>query len=138
MTMKISKSTVISTALAAIMAGSLAGGVAACTGATKTVTTPGATVTKTVPVPGPVVTKEVPAPPPPAGTQIGSWSGTGNAHTPSFNAPASGNYVVSWTYSGNSDQFGGSNFAIEATDPDAYTGSLPNDIASSGSGSTEI
>ncbi len=29
------------------------------------------------------------------------WPGTGNEVTPAFSAPASGNYIVSWNYSGN-------------------------------------
>jgi len=86
------------------------------------------------------VTKTVPAPPPPAGTVVGTWSGTGNQATPAFNAPASGNYVVSWTYSGNVDpQMGGANnFIINANDQSAMADGLPNDIAASGSGSTEV
>ena len=86
------------------------------------------------------VTKTVPAPPPPAGTVVGTWSGTGNQATPAFNAPASGNYVVSWTYSGNIDpQMGGANnFIINANDQSAMADGLPNDIAASGSGSTEV
>lgn len=83
------------------------------------------------------------APPPapsPTPTLIGTWSGTGNQNTPSFSAPASGNYVVSWSYSGNTDpQFGGpNNFIIENTDSSADALGLPNDIQSSGSGSTEV
>lgn len=116
-------------------------GVTAC-GSTKTVPGPTVSVTKSVPVPGPTVTvtETVSAPPPPAGTKIGSWSGHGNENTPSFNAPASGNYVVSWKYSNNTDPQigGGTNFSIEATDQNVFGGDLPNDIASSGSGSTEI
>jgi hypothetical protein len=98
------------------------------------------TVTKTVTVkvPGPTVT--VPAPPPPVGSVIGNWSGTGNQVTPAFNAPVSGDYIVSWSYSGNVDPTigGGTNFAITATDSSAEGLGLPNDIAASGSGSTEI
>jgi hypothetical protein len=102
------------------------------------------TVTKTVTVkvPGPAVTKTVtvPAPPPPVGSVIGNWSGTGNQVTPAFNAPASGDYIVSWSYSGNVNPTigGGTNFAITATDSSAEGLGLPNDIAASGSGSTEI
>jgi hypothetical protein len=100
------------------------------------------TVTKTVNVPGPTVTQtvQVPAPPPPAGTLIGRWSGSGNQVTPSFNAPASGNYIVKWAYSGNVDPSfgGGTNFAISTTDSNAMGLGLPNDIAASGSGSTEV
>jgi hypothetical protein len=93
-------------------------------------------------VPGPTVTQtvQVPAPPPPAGTLIGRWSGSGNQVTPSFNAPASGNYIVKWAYSGNVDPSfgGGTNFAISTTDSNAMGLGLPNDIAASGSGSTEV
>lgn len=47
---------------------------------------------------------------------------------------------MSWTYSNNVDPSigGGTNFSISATDPNAFGGNLPNDIATSGSGSTEI
>ena len=49
---------------------------------------------------------------------------------------------MSWSYSGNVDNSLGSssatNFSISATDQGAFTGNLPNDIATSGSGSTEI
>jgi hypothetical protein len=89
-------------------------------------------------VPGPTITKTVPAPPPPAGSVIGTWSGTGNQVTPAFNAPASGNYIVKWTFSGNADSYGGSNFAISTTDQSAEGLGLPNVIQSSGSGSTEV
>lgn len=138
----------------------VAGGIA-LTGcaSTQTVTTPGPTVIKTdtvsvpgpvitkvltktvrVSVPGPVVTKLVPAPPPPAGATIGTWSGSGNENTPAFYAPQSGDYVVSWSYYGNTDPSvgGGANFIISATDSNANALGLPNDIASSGSGSTEV
>jgi hypothetical protein len=112
--------------------------------ATTTATLPGKTITKTVPVRGPTKTviKTVPAPPPPAGSAIGRWSGTGNEVTLAFSAPASGDYIVSWNYSGNVDNsFGSSsatNFSISPTDQNAFEGDLPNDIATSGSGSTEI
>jgi hypothetical protein len=89
---------------------------------------PGPTVT----VPGPTVT--ISAAPPATGTLVGKWSGTGNETTPAFNAPASGDFIVSWTYSGND----GSNFIISDTDNNANSLGLPNAIASSGSGSTEI
>jgi hypothetical protein len=53
-----------------------------------------------------------------------------------------GNYIVSWNYSGNVDNsFGSSsatNFSISPTDQNALEGDLPNDIATSWSGSTEI
>jgi len=113
---------------------------------TKTVPVPGATKTviKTLPVPGPTKTviKTVPAPPPPVGAQVGLWSGAGNENTPAFNVPASGDYIVSWTYSGNVDNSLGSsqpsNFSIQATNQASFSGSFPNDIAASGHGSTEV
>lgn len=116
------------------------------------------TVTQRVNVPGPVTTKIVPrnvpgptktviktvfrqAPPPPPGAKIAVYSGTGNEVTPAFNVPDSGNYIVRWSYSGNIDtSFGGSqatNFNISETGS-GYGGDLPNDIAASGSGSTEV
>jgi hypothetical protein len=112
--------------------------------ATRTVTLPGKTITKTVPVRGPTKTviETVPVPPPPAGSAIGMWSGAGNEVTPAFSAPASGDYIVSWNYSGNVDNsFGSSsatNFSISPADQIAFEVDLPNDIATSGSGSTEI
>jgi hypothetical protein len=98
------------------------------------------TVTRTVTVPGPATTVTVTAPPPAAGTAVGKWSGTGNQNTPAFSAPASGNYIVTWTYSGNVDPAigQGTNFAITLTDQSATALGLPNDIAASGSGSTEV
>jgi hypothetical protein len=108
---------------------------------TKTVTVPGPTVTTTVPVPGPTVTTTVPAPPPPAGTAIGTFNGTGNQVTPAFNVPGSGNYIVAWSYTGNVDNSLGSsqptNFSISETGS-GIGGNLPNDIATSGHGSTEV
>lgn len=85
---------------------------------------------QTVPVPGPTITDTAP----PSGAVIGTWSGTGNSNTPAFNAPASGDYIVTWSYSNNQ----GSNFIITATDQGANGFGLPNDIQSSGSGSTEV
>ena len=132
-------------------------GLTAC-GSTHTVTVPGPVktvtvkvpvpgetriVTKTVKVPGPVrtVTVKVPAPPPAPGEVIDTFRGTGNQTTPAFNVPDDGSYTVRWTYSGNVDSsFGSSsptNFAIEETGSGEALG-LPNDIASSGQGSTTI
>lgn len=114
-------------------------GVAAC-GSTKTVTVPGPTVVRTVTVPGPTVTVTVSAPPPPAGTVTSTFHGTGNQVTPAFNAPASGDYIVKWTFSGNDADgaSGGDNFNISATDSSADALGLPNTIGTSGSGSTEV
>jgi hypothetical protein len=107
--------------------------------------TPGPAPTVTVtaaaaPAPAVTETGQVPAPPPSAGTVIGRWSGSGNQVTPAFNAPASGNYIVKWAYSGNVDPSfgGGTNFAISTTDSNAQGLGLPNDIAASGHGSTEV
>lgn len=119
----------------------LAISIGACSStSTVTRTTPGPTVTATVQVAGPTVTQTVSAPPPPAGTKMGSWSGTGNQVTPAFNAPASGDYIVAWTFSGNDADGtpGGDNFIISATDPATDASALPNVIATSGSGSTEV
>jgi hypothetical protein len=115
--------------------------IAACSStSTITRTIPGPTVSVTVQVPGPTVTQTVSAPPPAAGTKMGSWSGTGNQVTPAFNAPASGNYIVKWTFSGNDTDGtpGGDNFSIGATDSAANALGLPNVIETSGSGSTEV
>jgi hypothetical protein len=123
---------------------------------TKTVAGPTRIVTKTVTVPGPArtVIKDVPgptktitktktvtvqAPPPAAGAVVTTFHGSGNEATPSFNVPASGNYIVAWTFSGNEDSFGGggSNFIIDNTGSGAGLG-LANDIAVSGHGSSEV
>lgn len=112
---------------------------------TRDVPVPGETktVTRQVAVPGPTVTaiKDVPAPPPPQGSVVNTFSGSGNQATPAFNVPDSGDYLVIWSYSGNVDtSFGDSqatNFAITETGSGEALG-LPNDIAASGSGSTEV
>ncbi len=113
---------------------------------TKTVTVPGPTITKTVPVPGPTVTTPgktvtVSPPPPATGSVIATFKGTGNENTGKFTVPDSGNYIVAWSYSGNVDTaFGQSqapNFAIQETG-DGMSLGLPNDIAASGHGSTEV
>jgi hypothetical protein len=113
---------------------------AGCT-TTKTVPGPKVTVTATQTVPGPTVTQTVSAPPPAPGATIGKWSGTGNQVTPAFNVPDSGNYIVTWSYYGNVDTSLGSsqatNFSIQETGGGSG-GDLPNDIAASGSGSTEV
>lgn len=101
---------------------------------------PRVTVTATQTVPGPETTVTVSPQPPGPGSKIGHWSGTGNQVTPAFNVPDGGSYVVIWTYYGNNDtSFGDSqptNFSIQNTSDGS--GQLPNDIAASGSGSTEI
>lgn len=122
-----------------------AGGKSSTVTVTKKVPVPGETqtVTRKVPVPGPTVsvTVTVTAPPPPQGSVIDTFTGTGNQVTPSFNVPADGNYIVGWTYSGNVDTSLGNdtaaNFIITETGGGEADG-LPNDIAASGSGSTEV
>ena len=81
----------------------------------------------------------VPASQGPAGTTIAGYSGSGNENTGSFSVPSSGDYVVSWSYYDNTDPSigGGTNFTISATNSAGMTGNYPNDIQSSGSGSTE-
>lgn len=113
----------------------------------KTVNVPGPTVykTKTVKVPGPTVYKTrtvyAPATQGPTGTTIASYSGTGNQVTGSFTVPSSGDYIVAWRYWGNNDcslgSCSASNFSISDTNTGGLPGNTPNDIASSGSGSTE-
>lgn len=105
---------------------------------TRTITVSGPTVTQTIP--GQTITVTASPPTPVSGQIIGKWSGTGNQNTGSFQAPGNGNYVISWQYSGNNDPSigGGTNFAISATDSNADAIGLPNDIASSGHGSTEV
>jgi len=136
---------------AVVVAGALLGiGVAigSSGSSTETVAVPGPTVTKTVPgptviktVPGPVRTVTVSPPPPAAGAVIATFNGSGTENTGKFNVPDGGNYVVSWSYSGNVDNSFGtsqpSNFAIQNTGDGMGLG-LPNDIAASGHGSTVV
>lgn len=86
-------------------------------------------------------TATVSAPPPLPGATIGTWSGSGNEVTPAFNVPDSGDYIVAWSYYGNVDTSLGSsdpaNFAI-SENGSGDGGNLPNDSATSGSGSTEV
>jgi hypothetical protein len=93
------------------------------------------------PAPAVTVTETVSPPPPAAGEKIATFKGSGNAVTPPFNVPDSGNYIVTWYYSGNVDtSFGNSqpaNFSVANTG-DGLGGDLPNDIAASGHGSTEV
>jgi hypothetical protein len=144
----------LAAALAALAA---AAALAACSSATRTVTAtvtvvktkdvpvPGETqtVTRKVPVPGPTktVTKEVPAPPPPQGAVTDTFNGSGNQVTPAFNVPADGDYIVAWSFYGNVDNSLGtgqaSNFIIDETGGGEALG-LPNTVAASGSGSTEV
>jgi hypothetical protein len=131
----------VTCAATGLVCAGLAISIGACSStSTVTHTVPGPTVTATVQVAGPTVTQTASAPPPAAGTKLGSWSGSGNQVTPAFNAPASGDYIVSWTFSGNDADgiSGGDNFIISATDSGADALSLPNAIATSGSGSTEV
>lgn len=108
-------------------------------GTTRTITH---TVVSPSPSPSalPAITVTVTAPPPPPGTRIGKWSGSGNAVTPAFNAPATGDYVVYWTFWGNVDpQLGQpSNFIMSTTDPSATADGLPNVVQATGQGSTEV
>jgi hypothetical protein len=127
--------------------------------ATKTVAVPGPTkiVTKVVTVPGPARTvikdvpgptkivtqiKDVPVPPPTEGTLL-NFTGSGTEVAPSFNVAGSGDYIVSWTFSGNDSQgTGGDNFIVSentaGSGQDSNALSLPNVIQSSGSGNTEV
>jgi hypothetical protein len=97
------------------------------------------TVTRTVKIPGPTVykTRYVPASQGPTGTTIASYSGSGSQNTGSFNVPSTGDYIVEWTYSNNFEDGTGSNFIINDTNNTGEAGNEPNDIAGSGSGSTE-
>ena len=103
---------------------------------TQTVTAP--PVTHTATAPAQVSTVTASPPPPTAGATLLNHTGSGNSVTPSFTVPDSGNYVVAWQYSGNdSSGIGGDNFSISNTGS-GFTGNLPNDIATSGHGSTEV
>jgi hypothetical protein len=134
----------IGTGAAIGSAGSSTAAVAKTVTVTRQVPVPGETKTMTVkvPVPGPTktVTVSVPAPPPAPGDVISTYSGNGSQVTPAFNVPDDGDFTVTWTYSGNTDaDFGdpqATNFSV--TDNGGGFGDLPNDIAASGSGSTEV
>jgi hypothetical protein len=100
-------------------------------------------------VPGPTVTHTAttaPATTQPVipGSPIATFNGSGNETTKSFQVPSSEDFVVTWTYSGNADDnFGTSepdNFIVNLVNSDdsASDFSLPNDIAASGHGSTEV
>jgi hypothetical protein len=125
---------------AAVIVGLGTGCAGGNTTATVTHTAAGPTVTQTASVPGPTVTvtQTVSAPPPPAGSVIDTFNGKGTQVTPKFNVPAGGGYIVTWSYSGNSDPSlgGATNFSI-ASNGNGF-GNLPNDIAESGKGSTEV
>lgn len=107
---------------------------------TVTRTVAGPTVTAPA-APAPTVTQTVAPPPPATGATIATFHGSGNEATPSFNVPASGNYIVAWRFSGNQDSsFGSSqpdNFIIDNTGSGEGLG-LANDIAVSGHGSSEV
>jgi hypothetical protein len=114
--------------------------------ATKTVPVPGETKDVAVPGPTKIVTKTtiktVPTPAPTEGTLL-NFTGTGTEVTPSFTVAGSGDYIVSWTYSGNDSQgTGGDNFIVSestaGSGQDSSALSLPNDIQTSGSGNTEV
>lgn len=102
---------------------------------------PAVTVTQSVPGPEVTVTETVAPAPPPAGSVIGTFRGSGNQVTRAFNVPDSGDYIVTWTYSGNADDSLGSsspsNFIVTETGDGVGLG-LPNAIGISGSGSTEV
>ena len=84
-------------------------------------------------------TASVSASPPSASTVLDTFKGTGNQVTPSFNVPDGGDYIVVWSYSGNTDPTMGrpTNFIISETGSGTALG-LPNEIATLGQGSTEI
>jgi hypothetical protein len=76
--------------------------------------------------------------PPKNGATILNYTGHGNRVTSQFTVPDSGNYIVSWSYSGNSGGYGADNFNISLVGSQALALGLPNDIATSGSGTTEV
>lgn len=123
-------------------AGSSTAAIAKPVTVTRQVPVPGETKTVTVkvPVPGPTktVTVSVPAPPPAPGDVISTYSGNGSQVTPAFNVPDDGDFIVAWSYSGNWDDGQGSNFIVTDNGSSLGALSLPNTIASSGSGSTEV
>lgn len=132
--------------LALVLAGVLAAavllgiGIAIGSAGKTTVHEAGKTVVKTVP--GPVVTKTVAPAPPAAGTTLLDFSGKGSEVTPAFSVSGDGDYILSWTFSGN-DSSGtpdGDNFIVNENDPnsDGFAANLPNLIQSSGSGSTGV
>lgn len=140
----------------AAVAAALGIGIGIGAGAASHTTVKTVSVTRNVPVPGPTVyktrtvTKNVPGPTVykvryvpasqgPTGTVVASYAGSGNQNTGPFDVPSSGDYVVKWSYSGNTDPSigGAANFIVSNTGNGLGDG-LPNDIQSSGSGSTEV
>jgi hypothetical protein len=109
-------------------------GLAACGPTTSSTTAPPPASSSSPAMPA--ATTAPPAPKP-AQTLL-KFSGHGSESTPHFTS-ASGDYKVSWAYSGNSDMYGGSNFIVtELPESDFNTPlSLPNDIQDHGSGSAE-
>lgn len=131
--------TTTKTALGGFAMVAVALGAAACTSHSSTPAhaAPGPTVTETIPVAGPTQTVTKSPPPPPTGSTVATLTGSGTAVTKSFNVPASGDFVVQWTYSGNDSSGSADNFIVTNTGAGLAT-SLPNDIATSGHGSTEV
>lgn len=105
---------------------------------------PGPTVTQTVTgaaAPGPTitVTETDTPPPPPADTVIAKYKGHGNQVVGPFTVPDNGDYILTWSYSGNTYHDGtgiAANFSID-TSGNGY-GDTANDAQASGSGSTEV
>jgi hypothetical protein len=130
---------VIAVLSATIGAGvAIGSGTAHSTVTVKTVSVPGPVRTAVVPVPGPTVTETETAAPPTPATAL-DFTGHGTEVTPAFSVPTSGDYIVTWTFNGNGDGYGNAgNFIAGLTDSSVLAFSLPNDIASSGSGSTEV
>jgi hypothetical protein len=128
-------------ASAAIAAAIATGAVACKSTATSTAPPPASSSAPVKAVAAPA-TSAMPTPPPPStppqSVTLLKVSGMGSEATPHFSSPT-GNYKVSWSYSGNADQYGGSNFIIteDASNDMNAPLSLPDDIAATGQGSAE-
>jgi len=123
--------------LLAVVAGAALVGIGVAIGSSsgRPAPVPAVTTTAVREVPGPDVTVLEPAPP--DGGVIGTYRGAGSQVTPEFNVPDSGDYIVAWSFSGNADSSGPSNFIVTEAGPGTDTG-LPNVIGVKGSGSTEV
>jgi len=123
----------------AVLAGGACIGVGVAVGISgRPVPVPGPTVTATAvrEVPGPDVTVTVLEPAPPPGGTIATFRGTGSQVTPAFNVPDSTDFTIAWSFSGNADSSGPSNFALSAGS--GLSIGLPNIIEAAGSGSALV
>lgn len=133
------KRIVLTTAMFAVGIGIGAGiGAGASANSSHLAARPVPTVTMTVPAPGPTATvvQTVAPAAPAADTVLDTIKGSGTSVTRSFIVPDGGSYIVKWSYSGNTADGMGSNFALISADGLGL--GLANEIAVSGSGSAIV